>query len=604
MRRTHGWVGGCGTTPTAENQITADTRFSFDSQAYGAAPTSGLATAVETITGFSGGTRTYKKVSSATYDAYGRVDASFDIAGEKTDTDYVPASGGPVTQVITTNPLSWKSTVDLDPAFGVPVKITDPNNRVTEITYDAVGRTTAVWLPNRDRAIYGSAPSNSYTYTLSRSQPSFVTTKALNAGGGTDTSYLLLDGLGRPRQAQESAYGSGRILADTFYDAAGRIYKENAAYFDSGAIDTTIIKFRDDKDVPSQTKTLYDTAGRPIHSLLLGTNAGVQVEKARTSTTYHGDHTTVTPPTGDAATTVWTDLYGRTEKLWQYHGPTATGTYDETSYTYHPVGQLATVKDPAGNTWSYSYDIQGWPTSTTDPDTGTSTSKYNDLGELERTTDARPDTHDPETGATSAEPVDAVHINEDEALTDLSVRDGDGEFVTLHTTQHHPFWSESRDRWVDAADLRPTEELLSPDGVALMVAKVDNFSGQRTMRDLTVRSIHTYYVVAGNTPVLVHNCGGLDWSKAKIQTNGVDAVEQHLLRFTDGGPLESAEQGMLSRLRSISAGEMEATPHDLRFYTHELRESVLYRRAGFRTGQPEVGSYELWDELHTQSLND
>ncbi|MEV0001974.1 RHS repeat-associated core domain-containing protein [Micromonospora sp. NPDC050980] len=394
VRRTHGWVGGCGTTPTAENQITADTRFSFDSQAYGAAPTDGLATAVETITGFSGGTRTYKTVSSATYDAYGRVDASFDIAGEKTDTDYVPASGGPVTQVITTNPLTWKSTVDLDPAFGVPVKITDPNNRVTEITYDAVGRTTAVWLPNRDRAIYGSAPSNSYTYTLSKTQPSVVTTKALNARGGTDTSYLVLDGLGRPRQAQESAYGSGRILADTFYDAAGRIYKENAAYFDAGAIDTTVVKFRDDKDVPSQTKTLYDTAGRPIHSLLLGTSAGVQVEKARTSTTYHGDHTTVTPPTGDAATTVWTDLYGRTEKLWQYHGPTATGTYDETSYTYHPVGQLATVKDPSGNTWSYSYDIQGRPTSTTDPDTGTSTRHYNDLGELERTTDARPDTPD------------------------------------------------------------------------------------------------------------------------------------------------------------------------------------------------------------------
>ncbi|MEW2427782.1 hypothetical protein AB0877_07205 [Micromonospora sp. NPDC047644] len=27
------------------------------------------------------------------------------------------------------------------------------------------------------------------------------------------------------------------------------------------------------------------------------------------------------------------------------------------------------------------------------------------------------------------------------------------------------------------------------------------------MRDLTVANIHTYYVLAGNAPVLVHNCG-------------------------------------------------------------------------------------------------
>ncbi|KAB1105088.1 RHS repeat protein [Micromonospora aurantiaca] len=394
VRRAHGWTGRCNTTPTAQNQITSDTRFSFDAQAYGAAPTAGLVTAVETIKSFNGGTRSYQTVSSATYDTYGRVNETFDIAGEKTDIDYVPASGGPVTQVVTTNPLLWKSTVDLDPAFGVPVKTTDPNDRITEISYDAMGRTTAVWLPNRDRGTYPSSPSNSYAYTLSKSTPSVVATSALNARGSYDLSYIILDGLGRPRQTQEAAYGAGRILADTFYDAAGRIYKENSAYYDSGAIDTTTVKFRDDKDVPSQTKTLYDAAGRPAHSLLLAAQGGLQVEKARTSITYHGDHTTVTPPAGDAATTVWSDVHGRTEKLWQYHGATATGTYDETSYTYHPAGQLATVRDPSGNPWSYSYDIQGRLISTSDPDTGTTTMTYNDLGELEKTTDARPDTPD------------------------------------------------------------------------------------------------------------------------------------------------------------------------------------------------------------------
>jgi len=27
------------------------------------------------------------------------------------------------------------------------------------------------------------------------------------------------------------------------------------------------------------------------------------------------------------------------------------------------------------------------------------------------------------------------------------------------------------------------------------------------MRNLTVADLHTYYVIAGTTPVLVHNCG-------------------------------------------------------------------------------------------------
>ena len=61
---------------------------------------------------------------------------------------------------------------------------------------------------------------------------------------------------------------------------------------------------------------------------------------------------------------------------------------------------------------------------------------------------------------------------------------------------------------------------------------------------------------------------------------------------------------MLNRLRSISSGDLAPTAHDLRFYTHELRESVLYRKAGYPTGQPATDSYELWDALHTQALKD
>ena len=61
---------------------------------------------------------------------------------------------------------------------------------------------------------------------------------------------------------------------------------------------------------------------------------------------------------------------------------------------------------------------------------------------------------------------------------------------------------------------------------------------------------------------------------------------------------------MVGRLRSIASGDLEATDYDLRFYTHELRESVLYRKAGYPSGEPADGAYELWDQLHTQALAD
>jgi RHS repeat-associated protein len=230
---------------------------------------------------------------------------------------------------------------------------------------------------------------------------------------------------------------------------------------------------------------------------------------------------------------------------------------------------------------------------------------------------------DPETGATEAKQVTLLHINEDRDLTDVTVKDTDtGDTTVLKTTQNHPFWDATDRQWVDASKLKTGHRLLPHDdkrqegddsgagsggggpGADIEVVKVVNYSGSKIMRDLTVADIHTYYVLAGNTPVLVHNCGGLDWSRAKVNEGGVNAVERHLSRFTDGGPLEPAEQGMLNRLRGISSGDLEATPHDLRFYTHELRESVLYRKAGHPTGQPEVDSYELWDQLHTKALKD
>ena len=114
---------------------------------------------------------------------------------------------------------------------------------------------------------------------------------------------------------------------------------------------------------------------------------------------------------------------------------------------------------------------------------------------------------DPETGKTSKRKVTRLHSNEDRDLTDMVVRAEDGTEQTLHTTQNHPFWSVTRREWVEASALRSGELLRTAAGPTVMVLAVTSFAGERWMRDLTVDGVHAYYVLAGRTPVLVHNNG-------------------------------------------------------------------------------------------------
>jgi pretoxin HINT domain-containing protein len=113
---------------------------------------------------------------------------------------------------------------------------------------------------------------------------------------------------------------------------------------------------------------------------------------------------------------------------------------------------------------------------------------------------------DPEKDVTQGRPVTALHRNLDTDLADLTVSNGAGRGSVLHTTQRHPFWDDSARQWTYAAQLRPGDRLLTADDSQATVGAVRSFSGFRPMFNLTVAGLHTYYVFAGETPVLVHNC--------------------------------------------------------------------------------------------------
>jgi RHS repeat-associated protein len=93
-----------------------------------------------------------------------------------------------------------------------------------------------------------------------------------------------------------------------------------------------------------------------------------------------------------------------------------------------------------------------------------------------------------------------IRTDDDKAYVDITV-EGD----TITATSHHPFWSVSRGRWVEAGELRPGELLQTAAGTYVQVGAVRHYQGNQRTYDLTVDDRHTYYVAAGDASALVHN---------------------------------------------------------------------------------------------------
>ncbi|MEW1640157.1 ricin-type beta-trefoil lectin domain protein [Streptomyces sp. NPDC093801] len=148
---------------------------------------------------------------------------------------------------------------------------------------------------------------------------------------------------------------------------------------------------------------------------------------------------------------------------------------------------------------------------------------------------------DPETGETSAQPVVASIVTEtDKQYVELTL-ESNGATSSIVSTVHHPFWSDTTASWLDAADLRPGMTLRTDQDASATVAASRRFDAHQRTYNLTVARLHTYYVLAGNTPILVHNSG----------ICGKTALEngdwQHILdRHRPGGALVDDEAGIFT----------------------------------------------------------
>ncbi|MFJ5095552.1 RNase A-like domain-containing protein [Streptomyces sp. NPDC088557] len=161
---------------------------------------------------------------------------------------------------------------------------------------------------------------------------------------------------------------------------------------------------------------------------------------------------------------------------------------------------------------------------------------------------------DPDTGETRGQKVlKVIRTEEDKDFTELTVNTPTGT-TKLVATDTHPFWSTNLKKWIDAGTATAGVTLRTPDGSAAEVTAVRHYTKQQRTFDLTVDRIHTYYVLAGATPVLVHNCNNLTADDARfpaahVLDEHVNVSDQQLIqmaqtsgvksRFTD---LQTAQQ--------------------------------------------------------------
>ncbi|MEU3402266.1 RHS repeat-associated core domain-containing protein [Streptomyces filamentosus] len=375
-------------------------------------PTLGLATWTGRAKGYSAAVAsstadrnpTWQTLTKVTYDTatakLGRPLTAADASGKTTTTTYYPASGGPVTTVAVTKPTlangqAHKTYTYYDPARGSVTQTLDANFKRTENTYDALGRITATWAPNRSKSA-GDSATATFGYGINQTNiPSWTSVSTLKADGQSyNTTYSLFDSLLRPLQTQTPAPNGGRILTDTRYDERGLAYETYADVFDSTKAPNSAWERAEYGGAPKQYNLVFDGLGRQVKSTLLV--KGVQKFNP-IITTYTGDSVATTAQQGGTATRTITDVLGRTTETRTYAGPqpndTAYGATTDTSYTsvkysYYDDGKQKQVTGPDNVRWSYTYDLHGRQDAASDPDKGTTVTTYNDLDQVTTTKDA------------------------------------------------------------------------------------------------------------------------------------------------------------------------------------------------------------------------
>ncbi|HEU5474693.1 MAG TPA: RHS repeat-associated core domain-containing protein [Actinophytocola sp.] len=143
---------------------------------------------------------------------------------------------------------------------------------------------------------------------------------------------------------------------------------------------------------------------------------------------------------------------------------------------------------------------------------------------------------DPDAGETVPREVLAIIVHTDEGdMTELTVTTQDGETGTVKATSWHLVYNEDTRSFTPIGDLDPGAHLHSTNNTQPTVAKVHHYTQYQPVYDLAINDIHTFHILAGPTPILVHNCPAADDLDA---ASGIQPSRGSTGRTTPGGANE------------------------------------------------------------------
>lgn len=171
---------------------------------------------------------------------------------------------------------------------------------------------------------------------------------------------------------------------------------------------------------------------------------------------------------------------------------------------------------------------------------------------------------DPETGKTGKRKVTRLIVTDDDKhFNELTITTPEGE-AKLTATHEHPFWSPSENRWVPASGLRAGTTLLAAAGKTATVTGNRAYTQHARTYNFTVDDFHTYYVLAGTTPVLVHNstpCGP-----------DLDALSQSGMRPAKGNTTHAGREYQ----KHMNRGDLPVVPgKQLKSAGQDLLDDIL-----------------------------
>ena len=312
-----------------------------------------------------------------TYDSLGNLrTAQLNCCQQKTwnysnTTHY--AYPGSVTSGSGSPSLTTSSTYDNN--TGVVLSTTDPNNLVTNFTYDMMGR-----IASAQPVTTPTTPAMTYIYHDYDNSSSFTNWTAQVCapvqGSNTACQKTILDSQGRP-VTQQTLDGNSTLYSasDTQYDVFGRAYKTSNPYTGTASY---------------WTSSQFDVLGRVITATLPDNSA--------TGYSYTDATVTVTDPSSKQRK-MQSDALGRLVSVWEPDPANGNSLTLQTTYAYNVLGALTTVTQ-GSQTRSYVYDALGRVKSTTTPEAGTvcfgsltgstcNADGYDSFNNLAKRTDAR-----------------------------------------------------------------------------------------------------------------------------------------------------------------------------------------------------------------------